>query len=253
MDMSELEIRAYRESDQEAVVRLWIECDLAVPWNDPVKDINRKLTTQRELFLVGTVGPRLVATVMAGYDGHRGWINYLAVATDCQRTGVGRRLMDEAEVRLRELGCPKISLQVRNSNAGAVGFYWSLGYSVDNVISMGKRLEVDEKPPSASRPPRGDMTKDQYRELFRSLGIEDRGLGHVLRYGGLPKRVYFNRNRDVGIYFSAHGDDGAWYPRSLWEVIDPSRVQKVDHRRLNVVARSGMETGAFRNLVLNWQ
>ena len=141
--MTELEIRAYRESDQDAVVKLWAECGLTVPWNDPVKDINRKLTTQRELFLVGTVGDRLVATVMAGYDGHRGWINYLAVAEDCRKLGFGRCLMDEAEARLRDLGCPKISLQVRNSNAGAVGFYWALGYSVDNVISMGKRLEED--------------------------------------------------------------------------------------------------------------
>ena len=141
--MSELEIRPFRESDQDAIVELWVECGLAVPWNDPVKDINRKLTTQRELFLVGAIGPRLVASVMAGYDGHRGWINYLGVAPDCQKLGFGRRMMDEAEARLRELGCAKIQLQVRNTNAGAVGFYWNIGYSVDNVISMGKRLEDD--------------------------------------------------------------------------------------------------------------
>ena len=109
--MTELEIRAYRESDQDDVAELWIECGLAVPWNDPGKDINRKLRVQRELFLVGTVGSKLVGTVMAGYDGHRGWINYLAVATDCQKMGFGRRLMDEAEARLREMGCPKINLR----------------------------------------------------------------------------------------------------------------------------------------------
>ena len=97
------------------------------------------------------------------------------------------------------------------------------------------------------------MTEDQYRELFGTMGIEVRELRHVPRYGGLPRRVYFNRNRDVGIYFSAHGDDGAWYPSNLWEKIDPYRVQKVDNRRLNVVPRPGMATGAFRNLVLNWQ
>ncbi len=141
--MTELEIRAYRESDQDAIVALWVECGLAVPWNDPEKDIYRKLSIQRELFLVGSVGSRLVGTVMAGYDGHRGWINYLAVATDCQNMGFGRRLMGEAEALLREMGCPKINLQVRNSNAGVVGFYWSMGYSVDNVVSMGKRLEED--------------------------------------------------------------------------------------------------------------
>ena len=82
--MTELAIRTYTESDQDAVVDLWRKCGLVVPWNDPVKDIHRKLRTQRSMFLVGSVSTRLVATVMAGYEGHRGWINYLAVAPDCR-------------------------------------------------------------------------------------------------------------------------------------------------------------------------
>ena len=141
--MTELEIRAYRESDQDAVVRLWKECGLVVPWNDPKKDIYRKLNTQRDMFLVGSIGSKVVATVMAGYDGHRGWINYMAVDTANQKRGFGRRLMAEAEARLREKGCPKINLQVRNTNADVVEFYRAIGYSVDDVVSMGKRLEED--------------------------------------------------------------------------------------------------------------
>ena len=140
---TELEIRAYRESDQGAVAALWRECGLVVPWNDPVKDIHRKLSIQREMFLVGVLHSRLVATVMAGYDGHRGWINYLAVAAEYRRRDFGRRLMDEAEAHLRNMGCPKINLQVRSSNIGVVTFYKSIGYSVDDVVSMGKRLEED--------------------------------------------------------------------------------------------------------------
>lgn len=97
------------------------------------------------------------------------------------------------------------------------------------------------------------MTEEQYRELFGTIGIEAGELRHVLRYGGLPRRVYFNRNGNVGIYFSAHEDDESWYPSNLWEKIDPDRVQKKDRRRLNVVPRLGMATRAFRNLVLNWQ
>ena len=141
--MTELEIRTYRESDQDAVVGLWRECGLVVPQNDPRKDICRKLSIQREMFLVGSMGSKLVATVMAGFDGHRGWINYLAVATASQNRGFGRRMMDAAEARLREMGCPKINLQVRSSNADVIEFYKAIGYSVDDVVSMGKRLEGD--------------------------------------------------------------------------------------------------------------
>ena len=139
--MTDFEIRSYQESDQEAVVDLWQACSLVVPWNDPTKDIQRKLRTQGDMFLVGSLGTRLVATVMAGYEGHRGWINYLAVDPGCQKSGFGRRLMEEAEARLRALGCPKINLQVRTSNADVIEFYKRIGYSKDDVISMGKRLE----------------------------------------------------------------------------------------------------------------
>ena len=138
-----MEIRPYRESDQEGVVELWRECGLVVAWNDPASDIRRKLRVQREMFLVGLLDSKLVATVMAGYEGHRGWINYLAVKPEFRKQGLGRRLMDEAEVRLIAAGCPKINLQVRKSNPDAVAFYERIGYSSDDVVSMGKRLVKD--------------------------------------------------------------------------------------------------------------
>ena len=141
--MTDLKIRPYGEADEDAVVELWRECGLVAPQNDPVKDIRRKLHVRRDLFLVGLLGPRLVGTVMAGYEGHRGWINYLAVATDCRRRGIGRRLMEEAERLLQAAGCPKINLQVRSSNSDVIGFYRGIGYAVDDVVSMGKRLEED--------------------------------------------------------------------------------------------------------------
>ena len=81
---------------------------------------------------------------MAGYDGHRGWINYLAVQPSLQKQGIGRSLMEEAERALRHLGCPKINLQVRESNEAVVAFYLALGYGNDRVLSFGKRLEDDE-------------------------------------------------------------------------------------------------------------
>ena len=136
-----LEIRAFRESDQEAVVALWRECDswclgTILEWISTVS-----YASKGSCFLVGLLGASLVATVMAGYEGHRGWINYLAVAAECRKRGFGRRLMDEAEARLRYMGCPKVNLQVRSTNVDVVAFYRRIGYSMDDVVGMGKRLE----------------------------------------------------------------------------------------------------------------
>ena len=88
-------------------------------------------------------GGQLIGSVMVGYEGHRGWINYLAVHPDRRRQGLGRHLMAQAESRLRDLGCPKVNLQVRQSNESATEFYQRIGYAVDDVISLGKRLEDD--------------------------------------------------------------------------------------------------------------
>jgi ribosomal protein S18 acetylase RimI-like enzyme len=139
-----IDIRPFRIEDEAAVVDLWTRCGLVRPWNDPHKDIARKLSQHPELFLVGTLDGQLVATVMAGYEGHRGWINYLAVAPEQRRAGHGRTLMAEAERLLRAIGCPKINLQIRRGNAAVSAFYAALGYVEDEVISMGKRLEHDD-------------------------------------------------------------------------------------------------------------
>lgn len=129
------------------MVALWNVCGLVRPWNDPHKDIARKQTVQPEMFLVATVQEegidRLVATAMVGYDGHRGWVNYLAVTPGRQRLALGRRLMAEAEAMLLARGCPKINLQVRTTNAGVIAFYKKLGYVQDDAVSLGKRLIPD--------------------------------------------------------------------------------------------------------------
>ena len=139
-----IEIRPFQLADETAVVALWRRCNLVRPTNDPHKDICRKLRVRPDLFLVGVVEGEIVASVMAGYEGHRGWLNYLAVAPEHQRRGFGRAIVDEAERLLRKEGCPKINLQVRTSNQSALEFYRSIGFAVDDVVSMGKRLERDE-------------------------------------------------------------------------------------------------------------
>jgi ribosomal protein S18 acetylase RimI-like enzyme len=139
-----MQIRPYDPADQPEVIALWRACGLTRPWNDPARDIERKLTVQPELFLVGIAHGRIVGTVMAGYDGHRGWINYLAVEPASRRQGRGQALMHEAQQGLSRLGCPKINLQVRAGNAEALAFYQALGYDLDDVVSLGKRLEHDD-------------------------------------------------------------------------------------------------------------
>ena len=135
-----MNIRPYEQQDQDEVIALWRACGLVKPQNDPYSDIAVKLTTQPELFLVGKLGGRIVASLMAGFDGHRGWINYLAVDPARRRSGLGREIVAKAEEKLRALGCPKINLQVRLHNQEAVAFYKSLGFVEDAVVSLGKRL-----------------------------------------------------------------------------------------------------------------
>jgi ribosomal protein S18 acetylase RimI-like enzyme len=137
-------IRGFATGDTDAVIALWQACELTRPWNDPYKDIARKVAVADGLFLVGTVDGVVVASVMGGYDGHRGWVNYLAVAPERRGAGLGRALMSAVESRLRTVGCPKINLQVRDSNREALAFYARLGYAVDAAVSMGKRLESDD-------------------------------------------------------------------------------------------------------------
>lgn len=139
-----MHIRAYQPRDEAAVVRLWEECGLVRPWNDPRRDIARKLSEQPELFLVGEAGGRVMATAMAGFDGHRGWIYYLAVAPGYQGNSYGRQLMQEVERMLAARGCPKLNLQVRGTNQEAIEFYRKLGYVEDEVVSLGRRLIQDQ-------------------------------------------------------------------------------------------------------------
>lgn len=136
-----ISIRPFREEDQDNVIQLWDKVfPDAPPHNNPARDIRTKREVQPELFLVAVVEELIVGTAMAGFDGHRGWVYYLGVDPDFQRQGIGTALMKRVESRLLGLGCPKLNLQIRSNNDEVQAFYESLGYFLEDRLSMGKKI-----------------------------------------------------------------------------------------------------------------
>ena len=136
-------IRQFQETDLEDVIALWEVCDLTRPWNNPEIDIFRKVAQKDGLFLLAVKDEQLIATVMGGYDGHRGWVNYLAVHPHVQRNGVATALIQQLEKRLIALGYPKLQFLIRKDNIDVQSFYEQLGYEEIEVVCLGKRLIQD--------------------------------------------------------------------------------------------------------------
>jgi ribosomal protein S18 acetylase RimI-like enzyme len=137
-------IQPYSSKYEKEVIALWDRCNLVRPNNNPKKDIQRKMKVNPELFLIGLIDGKVVATAMGGYEGHRGWVNYLGVDLTQRKKGLGRQMMLALEKLLLERGCPKLNLQVLATNTEAMKFYERTGYKRDEVISMGKRLIPDQ-------------------------------------------------------------------------------------------------------------
>jgi ribosomal protein S18 acetylase RimI-like enzyme len=143
--MKNFTIRTYHPDDEAGVIKLWQACGLTVAWNNPKADIDRKHADSPELFFIGELGDKLVASCMAGYDGHRGWIYFLAVKSSQQRNGLASKLVAHVESALMGMGCPKVQLMVRHTNDSVISFYESIGYNPDPVVVLSKRLIEDEK------------------------------------------------------------------------------------------------------------
>ena len=131
------------KTDSEAVIKLWKKCNLIVPWNNPHKDIMRKLKIKDDLFIIGEKNRKIITSAMAGYDGHRGYIYYLAVLPEFQKRGVGSKILSVVEKKLLKIGCPKINLFVRNTNMQVKSFYKKNQYTFQESEIYGKRLILD--------------------------------------------------------------------------------------------------------------
>ena len=145
--MSALKIDAITEADVEPVVALWQRCGLTRPWNDPHADIALARRRDNSTILLGRDGGAIVATVMVGHDGHRGWVYYVATDPDRRAKGYGRAIMNAAEEWLRAAGIAKLQLLVRRDNAKAGAFYQSIGYAEAQTIVFAKWLDGREPTP----------------------------------------------------------------------------------------------------------
>ena len=137
-------IRTYQDTDLEDIIQLWERCDLTRPWNNPEIDIFRKIAQKDDLFLVAVKNQQIIATLMGGYDGHRGWMNYLAVHPHHQRNGVATALIQQLEKRLTALGCPELQLLIAKEFIDIQNFYEQLGYEEQEVVCLSKRLIPDQ-------------------------------------------------------------------------------------------------------------
>jgi len=142
-----LAITPIGDADVTGVVALWRACGLTRPWNDPAADIALARRGQNATVLIGRDNGLIVATVLVGHDGHRGWVYYLAVDPDCRHKGYGRVMMDAAENWLRERGIEKLQLLVRSDNSQVKTFYQTLGYSEQERIIYAKWLDGREPTP----------------------------------------------------------------------------------------------------------
>ena len=136
-----LSIREYRPADRDAVIALWEACGLTRPWNDPATDIAFCVARPESTILVGETDGRLIASVMTGHDGHRGWLYYLAVEPGLQKSGHGRTMVAAAEDWLKARGAPKVMLMVRPENTTVRAFYDALGYEEEERVIYAKRLD----------------------------------------------------------------------------------------------------------------
>ncbi len=144
--MAQIEIAEIGDRDVDAVAALWTRCGLTRPWNDPIADIAFARASESATILVGKAGNDIVASAMAGHDGHRGTVYYVAVDPKRQGDGFGRAIMAAAEGWLREHGVWKLNLVVRAENEAVIDFYGALGYAVEERVNMAKWLHPAKKP-----------------------------------------------------------------------------------------------------------
>ena len=220
-----VKIRPLRDGDVDGLISLWETCDLVRPWNDPRADIARaRAAPQAEIFVVAD-GKRIAAAVMAGHDGHRGWVYYLATAPGRRGAGLGKAVMAHAEDWLKSLGAVKVDLMIRAGNPVA-GFYAAAGYATEDRAVMAKWLVAPPEPP----PPDCIAVTITYLEMRAPPARPPAPLPRSTSKIALLRAA----NPTVGFYrylYNAVGAPWRWYERNqladkdLAAIIGDTRVE----------------------------
>jgi GNAT superfamily N-acetyltransferase len=204
-----MDIRPIQDGDIDAVVALWEACDLLRPWNEPQADIARaRATPQSEIFVMADPDGNIIASAMAGDDGHRGWPYYVAVSPDRRSEGLGKAIMAHTEAWLKTQGVAKVNLMIRGGNP-VQAFYEATGYETEHRVVMAKWLT---EPPSRGGPDALDVTIT-YLEMREQ---PPRGPAHPPR---LTEKIALMRAErpTVGFYrylYTAVGGPWLWYERN---------------------------------------
>lgn len=234
-----MDIRPIQDGEESTVADLWNACGLVRPWNDPVADIALARHTQTSEILVGLNGDAIVATAMTGFDGHRGWVYYVAVDPSMQGTGAGKKIMTAAEDYLRQQGCPKVELIVRSSNKPVADFYKAIGYHPEDRLLLAKWLR--EPPVAQDEVPILDIT-------VTFLAMESAPTTSRRRppSTGTPLTLQRLQEPTTGFYrYIQHtvGDPWLWYERrkmdddTLRQIIHDERVE------IYVLSEGGVPAG----------
>lgn len=239
-------IRPCTDGDSEAIAALWRKTGLARPWNDPAQDIARcRQAPAAELF-VAELGDAVVGSVMAGHDGHRGWVYYLAVDPDVQRQGLGRRLMRRAEKWLETAGAPKVQLMVRTDNAPVRAFYDTLGYADSEVVTLEKWLDGEaaaKKAAARTGPEAGSAAPLEVTITWLEMTARPARPSFARPHG-----VALMRAADPGVGFYRYlyngvGEDWLWTDRRVLDDAALDAIVSDDRVEIYVLYRHGVPAG----------
>jgi ribosomal protein S18 acetylase RimI-like enzyme len=177
-----MQIRPFRNADRAALIALWQTCGLIRPWNDPEADIELALATEGTALLVAAADDgALIGSAMAGFDGHRGWLYYLASHPDRRGEGIGRALTRACEAHLKDLGCPKVELIVRSENEPVQAFYERIGYRLDPPIDYYRYVQETIGDPWLWWG-RKVLSNEELAEIVKDDAVEI----YLLQLGGAP-------------------------------------------------------------------